>query len=85
MPFTCARIYEIRNFGGGDIQFVEPWWWDTNGENLEWCADVLRGDVQAVGGGVHKLRSGKACDAAAGCPRGADEGGQDRDRPDADV
>lgn len=47
------------DYGGGDIQFVEPWWWDTNGENLEWARMYYEGMCKLSEEAYISIRSGK--------------------------
>lgn len=47
------------DYGGGDIQFVEPWWWNTNGENLEWARMYYEGMCKLSEEAYISIRSGK--------------------------
>lgn len=62
-PAVCLSPAQMStryvDFGGGDIQFVEPWWWDTNGENLEWARMYYEGMCKLSEEAYISIRSGK--------------------------
>ena len=47
------------DYGGGDIQFVEPWWWNENREKLEWARMYFEGMCKLSGEAYKRIRTGE--------------------------
>lgn len=47
------------DYGGGDIQFVEPWWWNENRDKLEWARLYFEGMCKLSEQAYKSIRTGE--------------------------